>query len=61
METIIFIGSAGAGKSSLTKSFSDFLEKKGYSVFKANFDPACEYIPYKPDFDIRNLYFHFIT
>ncbi len=56
METIIFIGSAGAGKSSLTKSFSDFLEKKGYSVFKANFDPACEYIPYKPDFDIRNFY-----
>ncbi len=56
METIIFIGSAGAGKSTLTKVFGDFLEKKGFKVFRANFDPACEYLPYEPDLDIRSFY-----
>ncbi len=51
---VVIAGSAGSGKSTLISKFGDFLIQKGYSVTRANFDPACEYLPYNPDFDIRN-------
>ncbi|ADM27098.1 protein of unknown function ATP binding [Ignisphaera aggregans DSM 17230] len=53
---IIFLGPAGSGKSSLTSSYSRWLrEFLGARIFIVNLDPATEFIPYKPDLDIRDL------
>ncbi len=52
--TILFIGPAASGKSSLVASYSLWLRNNGYEVFTVNLDPAAEYIPYRPDLDIRD-------
>ncbi|MHA1594903.1 MAG: ATP/GTP-binding protein [Candidatus Baldrarchaeia archaeon] len=54
---IIFTGPAGSGKSTLTASFGRWLEEAfNYKVTYVNLDPGCEYLPYKPDFDIRSMF-----
>lgn len=53
---VLLIGPAGSGKSLLTGRFGEWLRRKGNSVALVNLDPACEYLPYKPDFDIRSFY-----
>jgi len=51
---VVFIGTAGSGKSTLTASYGRWLrEEMGSSVSIVNLDPAAEYIPYIPDFDVR--------
>lgn len=51
---IMFIGTAGSGKSSLTHSFGLWLEREmEVKVGYVNLDPGCTYTPFKPDFDIR--------
>ncbi len=51
---VVFLGPAGSGKSSLVGAYSAWLEERELGkVHKVNLDPAAEYIPYKPDFDIR--------
>lgn len=51
---IVFVGPAGAGKSSLVAAYSAWLsEALGAEVCKMNLDPAAEYIPYEPEFDVR--------
>ncbi|MCI4438205.1 MAG: ATP/GTP-binding protein [Ignisphaera sp.] len=51
---VMFIGPAGSGKSSLVHAYSKWLEEEQHlKVFRVNLDPATEYIPYTPDFDIR--------
>ena len=52
--TIVFIGPAASGKSTLVSSYSRWLQSNGYEVIKINLDPAAEYIPYRPDIDIRD-------
>lgn len=54
---IIFLGTAGAGKSLITARFGNWLEKEmGEKPVYINLDPGCESIPYTPDFDIRNYF-----
>jgi GTPase SAR1 family protein len=54
---VLFVGTAGSGKSSLTASFAEWMKKAmGAKVGCVNLDPGCTYIPFKPDFDIRNLF-----
>ncbi|MEM2740174.1 MAG: ATP/GTP-binding protein, partial [Candidatus Bathyarchaeia archaeon] len=54
---ILFIGTAGSGKSSLTHSFGSWLEREvEASVGYVNLDPGCIHTPFKPDFDIRSLF-----
>lgn len=54
---VVFLGTAGSGKSLLTKSFGDWLSQViGLSVGYVNLDPGCEDIPYEPSFDIRELF-----
>ncbi len=55
LSIVIFIGPAGAGKSSLVAAFSRWLEDLGLRSFKVNLDPAADYVPYTPDYDIRKL------
>lgn len=53
---VVFIGPAGAGKSSLVYAYSKWLEETfGYKVYRVNLDPAADYIPYTPDFDVRSI------
>lgn len=53
---IYFIGTAGSGKSYLTKSFGEWLELKRLDYVTVNLDPGAEMIPYSPDVDIREWF-----
>ena len=50
---LIFLGTAGAGKSLLTANFGKWIEGRGMKPTYINLDPGCESTPYQPDFDIR--------
>lgn len=52
---IIFIGTAGCGKTTLVKSFGEWLEDLGLQVSYINLDPGVEQLPYEAAFDVRNL------
>lgn len=52
---VLLLGPAGSGKSSLAAGFGAFLLRAGVDVGFINLDPACDYVPYKPDFDIRSV------
>ncbi|MHA1360974.1 MAG: ATP/GTP-binding protein [Candidatus Freyarchaeota archaeon] len=56
MLAVPFLGPAGSGKTSLAGSFSEFLTEKDYTVKIFNLDAGAEYLPYTPDFDIRNFF-----
>jgi len=51
-----FLGPAGSGKTSLAGSFGEFLAEKNYNVKIFNLDAGAEYLPYTPDFDIRDFF-----
>ncbi len=54
---IIFVGTAGSGKTSLTNKFGTWIEKNtGNPVSFVNLDPGCANLPYKCDFDIRRYF-----
>jgi len=54
---LIFLGTAGCGKSTMTSSFGKWLEKElGMKTLYVNLDPGCEQLPYQPDFDVRNYF-----
>lgn len=55
MYFIAILGTAGSGKSVLTAALADWLEDQQLSVSKVNLDPATEWLPYSPDFDVRDL------
>jgi len=52
---ILLVGTAGSGKSLLTKALSDFLRAKGLDVINVNLDPGVMMLPYEPDVDIRSF------
>ncbi|MHA1751115.1 MAG: ATP/GTP-binding protein [Candidatus Helarchaeota archaeon] len=53
---VLFIGSAGAGKSSLVENFGKWIKnKRRESVKLVNLDPGAVVLPYKPDFNIRDF------
>jgi len=51
---IVILGTAGSGKTTLTGSLQEWLEDYGFDVATINLDPAAEYLPYKPDIDVRD-------
>ena len=53
MFTVFMIGMAGAGKSYLTKAFSELAQKHQYNVVTVNLDPGAFNLVYDPDVDIR--------
>ncbi|MHA1129341.1 MAG: ATP/GTP-binding protein, partial [Candidatus Helarchaeota archaeon] len=55
---VIFLGTAGSGKTSLCNSYGTWLQTdRKERVSFVNLDPgAMEYLPYSPDFDIRNYF-----
>ncbi len=50
---VYVLGPAGAGKSSFTAIFSEWLINEGGIALLVNLDPATSYLPYTPDVDIR--------
>ncbi|MHC1586643.1 MAG: ATP/GTP-binding protein [Candidatus Hecatellaceae archaeon] len=51
---ILFMGTAGSGKTSLVASFKDWLERAGFKVACVNLDPGCEMLPYQARLDVRS-------
>ncbi|MEM0340608.1 MAG: ATP/GTP-binding protein [Acidilobaceae archaeon] len=55
-KVVMFVGPAGAGKSSLTAAYGKWLrEVQDLEVSLINMDPATEFVPYEPDYDIRKF------
>ncbi len=53
MYFVYFVGTAGSGKTSMVKSFGDWVEDHEMSVCRVNLDPAVEVLPYPADVDVR--------
>ncbi|MEM4160622.1 MAG: ATP/GTP-binding protein [Thermoplasmata archaeon] len=53
MYTFFFVGTAGAGKSSLVAAFHTWMEMQKYDSIIVNLDPGAEVLKYMPDIDIR--------
>ena len=51
---IYFIGTAGSGKSTLTRTFQNWLKFRGLDSITVNLDPGADFLPYTPDVDIRD-------
>ncbi len=51
---VYFIGTAGAGKSTLTAALKEWMHQSGYDAITINFDPGVQYLGYQPDIDIRD-------
>ncbi|MDV3103111.1 ATP/GTP-binding protein [Thermococcus waiotapuensis] len=52
---LIFLGTAGSGKTTITASFGEYLEKNGKSVGYVNLDTGVKKLPYRPDIDVRDI------
>jgi GTPase SAR1 family protein len=51
---LIILGTAGSGKSALTAMFGEWIKQNtDQSVAYINLDPGSDYVPFEPDFDIR--------
>ncbi len=50
---LLFVGTAGSGKTTLTGAFGKYLEENGYSVGYVNLDTGVRSLPYSPDVDVR--------
>jgi GTPase SAR1 family protein len=51
---LYLIGTAGAGKSTLTYNFKQWMNLRGLDAITVNLDPGAENLPYDPDVDIRD-------
>lgn len=51
---VYFIGTAGAGKSTLAQRFYEWTNVKGIDAILVNLDPGAQNLPYDPDVDIRD-------
>jgi len=53
MYFVYLVGTAGSGKTSMTKTLGDWIEDHEMSACRVNLDPAVEVLPYAPDVDVR--------
>lgn len=51
---VYFVGTAGAGKSSLCGAMRDWCTQQGLNAIILNLDPGVEALPYEPDVDVRD-------
>ncbi len=52
--TVYFVGTAGAGKSTMVAAYDRWCKQHGLSTLIINLDPGAEKLPYQPDIDIRD-------
>ncbi|MHA1616945.1 MAG: ATP/GTP-binding protein [Candidatus Njordarchaeales archaeon] len=55
MSFVFLIGPAGSGKTTVTKALAEYLRETSEKVAIVNLDPGVIYLPYKADYDIREL------
>lgn len=48
-------GTAGSGKSTFCSALSRWMDDSGYKHSLVNLDPGVEYLPYEPNFDVREV------
>lgn len=48
-------GTAGSGKSTFCSALSKWMNDYGYDYSLVNLDPGAEYLPYEPNFDVREV------
>lgn len=53
---VYFVGTAGSGKTYLTKAFSDWLDSRRVDHLTINLDPGADYVPYSADIDVREWF-----
>jgi len=53
---IYMVGTAGSGKTYLTKALSEWLDFKKLDNIIINLDPGAENLPYNPDIDVREWF-----
>lgn len=53
MVHVYFVGTAGAGKSTLVAAYDRWCKQHGLSTLTVNLDPGADALPYEPDVDIR--------
>ena len=53
MRFVYFVGTAGSGRSTLVKSYRDWLGNNGIDCMTINLDPGVDMLPYDADIDIR--------
>jgi hypothetical protein len=53
---IYILGTAGSGKTFLTRTFSEWLDLKKLDNITVNLDPGAEKLPYTPEIDIREWF-----
>ncbi len=51
---LYFVGTAGSGKTTLTKTFKDWMDQHGYQAVTVNLDPGVDELPYTVDIDVRD-------
>ena len=51
---LYFIGTAGSGKTTLTRAFRVWMESQGLDAIQVNLDPGVDSLPYEPEVDIRD-------
>ncbi len=58
MEQIIIyiVGTAGSGKTYLTKALADWFDSKRLDYMTVNLDPGAEFVPYSADVDVREWF-----
>ena len=49
-----FIGTAGSGKTQLTRAYKRYLDERGLDAVLVNLDPGAGNLPYEPEVDIRD-------
>ncbi len=53
---VYMVGTAGSGKTYLTKALADWLDYKNLGNVIVNLDPGAENLPYNPEIDIRDYF-----
>lgn len=51
---LYFVGTAGAGKSTLAGAYKEWALNRGLDCVLVNLDPGAEKLPYTPDVDVRD-------
>jgi GTPase SAR1 family protein len=51
---LYLLGTAGAGKTTLTHAFQTWMQSLGLDSITVNLDPGVEDLPYEPDVDVRD-------
>ena len=49
-----FVGTAGCGKTQLTRAYKRWLDERGLDTLLVNLDPGAGQLPYSPEIDIRD-------